>query len=59
MGKCRHQKCKFRQEMLIEMKEEILEELENYLGLEDAESYITECVIPRMGEFKNELKAES
>ena len=53
-SRCKHSKCKFREEMLEELKEEILEELDGYLLIDEAEAYVTDCVIPKLDEFKEE-----
>jgi len=58
-GKCKHSRCKFREEMLEELKDEILEELDNYLLLDEAESYITDIVVPKLAEFKEEAEKEA
>ena len=50
-------KCKFKQEMITNLKDEIFEELSNYLSLDESECYIMDLVNDALDKLKKELES--
>jgi len=57
--KCNHSKCKFNPRELENLKDEIFDELNNYLSLEESEAYVTDIITAQLARFKEEADKEA